>query len=129
MDMPVVMHYVMGLLYAVMLRQGRDFPGDPRPEDPLPSRVYQELTEHCLARLPASSPQPQWWADLMDLPAPHRGACWSFVLDVSVRRAVRTFDFTGARALLAHSAECGVPTSPLCAQAAGLLRRISLLPG
>lgn len=114
--------FVMGLLCATLLRA--PMPSASTDAAPL---ISQSLLDTFLAQLHAREKRPQWVQDFMAQPTAQQRACGSFLLDVLVRRAVRQLDLQEVRSLLAQSLHEGLPTTPLRAQAAGLLRRLAHL--
>jgi hypothetical protein len=115
--------FVMGLLCSIMLRRQ----SYPCAEIPSISRA-PFLAEALLTRLAADKRRPQWLEYIGTLSSPQLAACSSFLLDVALRRAVRRLDVAEVRSLLELAIDRGEPSSPLCAQAAQLLRRLALLP-
>jgi hypothetical protein len=113
--------YVMGLLCAVLLTR------DARPGLP-PAAASDPFAERLLRQLAADERQPQWLHELRRIPAEQRGHYTELLLDIAVRRAVRRLDPARVRDLLQAAVSHNAPLSPLCAQAAGLLRRLAACP-
>ena len=115
--------YVMGILCASVLR-GRRRP-QPAQRGPVARRALASLARHLLSWLDADARRPQWRRDLDALPPERQGALVPFLIDVALRRAVRGVDLVAVRYLLQTALAAGVASSPLCAQAAGVLRRLA----
>jgi hypothetical protein len=112
--------YVMGILCALMLRCRS------RPARALPAGPYTEAcAEELVHRLGTVTQQPHWWANVRALPPGRLSWCVSFLLDVALRRAVRRLDLAEVQQLLRIGMQASVQPSPLCAQAAGTLRRLA----
>jgi len=113
--------YVMGLLCAAMLSH------DSRAgvlSDPGGSVAFSELL---LSALATDKRQPQWLRYVETLPKSRQAACTSLLLDVALRRASRQLKLGEIRGLLQLAIDYGSADSPLCIQAAGLLRRLVAL--
>jgi hypothetical protein len=115
--------YVMGMLCGLILRSRR------LPHSSLPAAPGStERADELLLRLADARP-PQWYRQVQALPPDRRGSCLSFLLDVALRRAVRRLDLEAVKQLLCFGVDSGVTLSPVCAQAAGMLRRLARCSG
>jgi hypothetical protein len=111
--------YVMGLLCSTMLRH------DSRAEVVSNATGSPALSELLLGVLKADKRRPQWLRYVETLPNGRQAACCAFLLDVAVRRASRQLKLDEVRDLLQLAIDHRSACSPLCLQAAGLLRRLA----
>jgi hypothetical protein len=116
--------YVMGLLCAAMLT--RDSRAEVLADGPGPTGALV-CADSLLARLVASNRRPQWLRYVEAAPRQAHGAATALLLDAAVRRAIRQLELGVVRDLLELAVDHGYARSPLCLQAAGLLRRVATL--
>jgi hypothetical protein len=111
--------YVMGMLCALALRPGSG-PTSAMAGPLAPPEVVEEL----LSLIPdVDTP---WRQTFRRLRADERQTLAPFLLDLALVGAVRHNDFAAMSTLLALALRHGLANTPLCAQSAELLRRMSI---
>ena len=110
--------YVMGLLCVLALRAGCA-------PVALPLAVRRSGSGSVSGQGDSVAGQPQWRNDFRGLGATERAELAPFVLDIELRRAVRTLDLAAVRGLLAQAVDRNVSLTPLARQASALLLRVA----
>lgn len=112
--------YVMGVLCATILASGF-FPAQKIHGNDPKSRLVNELLT-----LPGEGSRPRHWRTVFERLSPQqRGSLQPFLLAVAIRRAASRREFERLRFILGIAAERGLTDSPIAAQAAELLERLS----
>lgn len=112
--------FVMGLLCAVALQPGRT------PPAALPTNCTTPgCADWLLQVIDADGKKTHWREEINILDRPERDALAGFLLNVAVRRRVRTRDFTGVHELLGKAHGLGLANTPSSSQAAEMLERIA----
>ena len=111
--------YVMGMLCALALR-----PQSAPPQRVTGPLVTASLIDELLAMIPvADTPWQHTWRSL---PSLEQRALGPFLLDMALLTQVRSHGYAAAGQLLRMAATHGIAYTPVCAQTAELLERISL---
>lgn len=110
--------YVMGMICAASLREGRA-PPKRIAGSASDARFVQRLLPF-IAR-----DQGHWQSELDKLENSERHTLATFVLDIAIAQKCRKHDYEAVRQLLVLAHEHGQARSPLCAQAAQLLGRLT----
>jgi hypothetical protein len=129
--------YVMGLLCAAALQQGRTPPsaiptGTPRPGSAaaiVPFLNHQAQSESADGRASCepSLRQSHWWDEFQRLDTLESDALAGLLLNVALRRKAVQRDFGALRDLLEAAYTARVADSPAASQAAELLERVAML--
>lgn len=112
--------FVMGLLCAVALQPGRT------PPAALPTNCTTPgCADWLLHVIDADGRKTRWREEFDLLDKPERDALAGFLLNVAVRRRVRTRDFSAMHELLAKAYALGLANTPSSSQAAEMLERVA----
>lgn len=113
--------YVMGLLCAVALQDGRTPPAT------LPTMGgFPGCSDWLLQVIDADGKKTHWREEINLLNQAERDALAGFLFNVAIRRKIAARDFLGVHELLGKAYELGLANTPSSSQAAEMLGRIAI---
>lgn len=113
--------YVMGLLCAAALQEGRTPPAKISTRHSRPGSAKMVLRF-----LDDDGPRQHWRETIEQLEDREQDAIAGLLMNIGLRRKVKQRDFGGLHQLLATGYQCGLANSPAASQAAEILERLSV---
>jgi hypothetical protein len=111
-----------GFVWSVAL-----LPGGAPPETlPIGASSRQGAAKALTAHLPEQARQAMWWKEFQLLDEQEQDGLAGLVLQIALRRKLRTRDFSGIAQLLLEASRWGLADTPMAREAADLLNRLQV---